>query len=40
MKSIKDSIERSIKLKLFKNKKDSAYAHIYNTELEWINLKR
>jgi hypothetical protein len=40
MDSIKDSIERSVKLKLFKNKKDAAYAHIYDTELEIIRIDK
>ena len=40
MESLRDSIENSIKLKLFKNKKDAAYAHIYDTQLEVIMIEK
>lgn len=34
MNEIIDSIETSITLKMFKNKKDASYAHIFNSKLE------
>ena len=33
---IKDSIETSVSLKLFKNNKDASYYHIFNSKLEKI----
>tara|TARA_B110000037_G_scaffold39514_1_gene48930 strand:+ start:336 stop:737 length:402 start_codon:yes stop_codon:yes gene_type:complete len=33
VKTIKDSIETSLLLKLFKNEKESAYNHIFNSKL-------
>jgi hypothetical protein len=35
---VKSSIDTSVELKLFKNKQDSAYAHLYNYKLEKIPL--
>ena len=35
---IKSSIDRSVELKLFKNKKESAYQHLYNFKLEKLPL--
>jgi hypothetical protein len=33
---LKSSIDKSVELKLFKTKEDSAYAHLYNFKLEQI----
>ena len=33
---LKSSINKSVELKLFKNKEDSSYAHLYNFKLEKI----
>ena len=37
---IKSSIDRSVEMKLFKNKESSSYAHLYNFELEKISLSK
>lgn len=38
MDYLKDSINTSIKIQLFKNKKDSTYAHIFKSNLEKVPL--
>jgi hypothetical protein len=38
MDYLKDSINTSIKIQLFKNKKDSTYAHIFKSNLEKLPL--
>jgi hypothetical protein len=35
---VKSSIDKSVELKLFKNKKESSFAHLYNFKLEKIPL--
>lgn len=35
---IKDSIETSLKLKLFKNKKEAAYSHIFKSKLKKLSM--
>jgi hypothetical protein len=35
---VKSSIDKSVEMKLFKDKKDSAYQHLYNYKLEKIPL--
>uniref|UniRef100_A0A6C0DCD6 Uncharacterized protein n=1 Tax=viral metagenome TaxID=1070528 RepID=A0A6C0DCD6_9ZZZZ len=40
MDCIKDSIETSVKLKLFNNKEDSMKAHIYKSQLKKILLSK
>jgi hypothetical protein len=36
---VQSSVERSVELKLFKNKEDAAYSHLFSYKLEKIPLK-
>lgn len=37
---MKSSIEKSVELKLFKNVKDSTYAHVYDYKMEKISISK
>lgn len=38
MEILRDSVETAVSMKIFKNKKESAFAHIYNSKLSKIPL--